>query len=185
MDKIIEADLYRYGGLTGTKGLLRGLRIPGFAFLFFLRNCSRFKKYSLLWILNNIMWKRYFYKYGIQIPRSTQIGKGFFIGHFGNIVINEKAVIGDNCNIAHGVTIGETNRGKLKGSPTIGNRVWIGTGSVIVGNIRIGDNVLIAPLTYVNFDIPDNSVAMGNPGTILPHTGAVNGYITSIFSPNQ
>lgn len=52
------------------------------------------------------------------------------MGHFGTIVINSKAKVGYNCNIAHGVTIGQANRGKLKGFPTIGNNVGIGTGSV-------------------------------------------------------
>lgn len=119
------------------------------------------------------------FKYGFQIPVSTQIGSGFYIGHFGTIVINEKAKIGENCNIAHGVTIGQANRGKSKGCPIIGNKVWIGTGAIIVGKITVGSNVLIAPNSYVNFDVPDNSVVLGNPGKIIPKANATEGYINS------
>lgn len=86
-----------------------------------------------------------------------EVGKGFYLGHFGMIVINGEVKIGDNCNINQGVTIGAENRRKRKGVPVIGNRVWIGASSVVVGRISIGNNVLIAPLTYVNFDVPDNS----------------------------
>lgn len=92
-------------------------------------------------------------------------------------MINNRAKIGSNCNISHGVTIGQTNRGKLKGYPTIGNRVWIGTGAVIVGNINIGDNVLIAPNTYVNIDIPPNSIVFGSPAKIIFNKDATSGYI--------
>lgn len=108
----------------------------------------------------------------------TRIGKGLFIGHNGPIIINSKAVIGDNCNIATGVTIGQENRGKRLGCPTIGNKVWIGTNSTIVGKISIGDNVLIAPNSYVNFDIPSNSIVVN--GKIIKSRKATEYYISDI-----
>jgi hypothetical protein len=77
-------------------------------------------------------------------------------------LINSKTIIGENCYLSHNITIGETKRGKLKGSPTFGKKVWIGPGAVIVGSVVIGDNVLIAPLCYVNIDVPSNSIVMGN-----------------------
>ena len=120
-------------------------------------------------------------KYGFQIPTSTRIGAGFYIGHFGTIVVNSKSRIGNNCNIAHGCTIGQANRGERKGYPTIGNRVWIGTGSVIVGNINIGSNVLIAPNSFVNFDVPDDSLVIGNPAKIIEKHNATEGYIENIL----
>lgn len=113
----------------------------------------------------------------INIPSETCIGEGFYIGHLGKIIINPKAVIGRNVNIATGVTIGQTNRGSKKGVPTIGDNVWIGTNSVIVGNITIGDDVLIAPLTLVNVDVPSHSVVSGNPCTITPRENATEDYI--------
>lgn len=174
MNNIIRLDLYRYGG---KKQILKGFKHEGFVYTFFFRKASKFKKRSLLGIFYRIILKRYSYKYGFQIPPGTQIGEGLFIGHFGLVVINNRAKIGSNCNISHGVTIGQTNRGKLKGYPTIGNRVWIGTGAVIVGNINIGDNVLIAPNTYVNIDIPPNSIVFGSPAKIIFNKDATSGYI--------
>lgn len=113
----------------------------------------------------------------IQIPHGTRIGKGFYIGHNGPIIINPGATIGDNCNIATGVVIGQENRGKRKGCPTIGNEVWIGANSVIVGKISIGDDVLIAPLSYVNFDVPSHSIVIGNPAKIIHRENATENYI--------
>lgn len=113
----------------------------------------------------------------IQIELGTKIGEGFYIGHLGRVIINEDAVIGKNCNIATGVTIGQTNRGPRKGAPTIGDSCWIGTNAVIVGNITIGSDVLIAPLAYVNFDVPDHSIVIGNPGRIIPRENATEGYV--------
>lgn len=80
-------------------------------------------------------------------------------------------------NIATGVTIGKTNRGNSKGTPTIGNHVWIGTNAVIVGNITVGDDVLIAPNAYVNVDVPAHSVVVGNPAVIHAKENATEAYI--------
>jgi serine O-acetyltransferase len=181
MDKVIKADLYRYSGLNGAYGLFRGLFIPGFRYTYLLRRASKYSKNSLRRYFFSFIKRRYSYKYGYQIPTTTKIGEGFYISHYGTIVINENAVIGKNCNIAHGVTIGRTNRGKLKGSPTIGNNVWIGTGSVIVGAIQIGSNVLIAPNSFVNNDIPSNSLVIGNPSEIVQKDNPCEGYINFVL----
>lgn len=101
----------------------------------------------------------------------------YFYGHAFGITINEQAVIGKNCNIHKGATIGQENRGKRKGAPTIGDNVWIGVNSTIVGKVTIGSNVCIAPNTYVNCDIPSNSVVFGNPCIIKYKEDAVKGYI--------
>ncbi|WP_418603869.1 serine O-acetyltransferase [Hwangdonia sp.] len=93
--------------------------------------------------------------------------KRVFINHFGAIIINRKAKIGKNCNIAPSTTIGQANLGKLKGYPSIGDKVWIGTGVGTVGNIQIGNNVLIAPNSFVNIDVPDNSLVLGNPAKVI------------------
>jgi serine O-acetyltransferase len=119
------------------------------------------------------------YKYGFQI--GGKIGEGFYIGHFGTIVKSTGATIGKNCNIAHGVTIGETFRGSAAGVPSIGDYVWIGTNAIIVGKITIGSNVLIAPGAYVNFDVPSHSIVMGNPGKIMPRQNPTEGYICNFI----
>ena len=113
----------------------------------------------------------------IQIPARTSIGEGFYIGHLGRVIIHPEAILGKNINIATGVTIGMENRGKRKGTPTIGSSCWIGTNAVIVGNVKIGSDVLIAPLTYVNFDVPDHSIVIGNPGKIITKENATADYV--------
>ena len=183
MNRLIKADLYRYGRLSGLSGLVKGiLTIPGFKYMFFFRKASECKRRSIPGLFYRLFLKRYSVKYGFQIPLSARIGEGFYIGHFGTIVISSKAIIGKNCNIAHGVTIGKANRGKLKGYPTIGNNVWIGTGSVIVGNVSIGSDILIAPNSFVNFDVPDHSLVIGNPAKIIPKENPTEGYITDILN---
>nr|WP_246597064.1 serine acetyltransferase [Pontibacter aydingkolensis] len=142
---------------------------------------SHSNRKSIKRIFYKLLLRRYVYKYGIQIPVSAKIGEGFYIGHFGSIVVSENAVIGNNCNIAHSVTIGQTRRGSRKGAPVIGNNVWIGTGSVIVGKITIGNNVLIAPLTYLTIDVPDNCMVMGNPAKIIEKENATEGHINNVL----
>lgn len=113
----------------------------------------------------------------IELDENTQIGEGLYVGHPFMITINPKTIIGKNCNIHKGVTIGQENRGSRQGTPTIGNDVWIGINASIVGNINIGDNVLIAPNTYVNKDIPSNSIVFGNPCQIKFRANATENYI--------
>ena len=117
------------------------------------------------------------YRTHIQIPARTSIGEGLYIGHLGRVIIHPDAKLGKNINISTGVTIGMENRGKRKGAPEIADNCWIGTNAVIVGNIKIGSDVLIAPLTYVNFDVPDHSIVVGNPGKIIPKDNATESYI--------
>lgn len=109
------------------------------------------------------------------------MGGGIFLGHAYNITINPDAVIGHNCNIHKGVLIGQSNRGIKKGSPTIGNNVWIGINAAIVGKISIGDDVLIAPNSFVNVDVPSHSVVFGNPCIIRHKENATEGYINHVL----
>ncbi|MGQ7199562.1 hypothetical protein ACUOA9_41025, partial [Escherichia sp. HC-TM1] len=61
------------------------------------------------------------------------------------------------------------------------DKVWIGPSAIIVGKIKIGSNVLIAPGAYVNFDVPNNSIVVGNPGKIIYSENATEGYIQNTF----
>ena len=114
---------------------------------------------------------------GIEISLKNEIGKGLYLGHAYNITINPDVHIGCNCNLHKGVVIGQENRGPRKGVPVIGNCVWIGINAAIVGHIVIGDDVLIAPNTYVNCDIPSHSVVFGNPCVIKSRDWATQDYI--------
>ena len=124
--------------------------------------------------------RRYRLKYGLEISPETEIGKGLYLGHAFNITVNNHAIIGDWCNLHKGVVIGGENRGKRKGAPRLGNRVWVGINAAIVGNVTIGDDVLIAPCSYVNCDVPPHSVVLGNPCIIKHRDNATEGYINNV-----
>ncbi len=181
MDKTIKSDLFRYEKRKGWKGFISGLCIPGFRYTFLLRKCSKYSKINPLGFIYRILLYHYSFRYAFQINPGTVIGEGLYIGHFGTIVINGNAVLGKNCNLANGVTIGQENRGIRKGSPIIGDKVWIGTNAIVVGNINIGNNVLIAPNAFVNCDIPSNSIAVGNPVKIIHHPEATKSYIEHVL----
>jgi serine O-acetyltransferase len=180
MSELMKADLQRVApGQYSVLRLLQGFRSKGFKYLFFLRKVAGAKNPITRFFFRVIL-RHYTYKYGFQIPPQAKIGGGLFIGHFGTVVISTQAVIGENCNIAHSVTIGATRRGDLQGAPTLGNFVWVGTGAVLVGRINIGNNVLIAPNAYVNFDVPDNSIVIGNPAKVIANINATEGYINNV-----
>lgn len=119
-------------------------------------------------------------KTGIDFELNTSMGPGLIIGHWGRIVVNGTAKLGSGMMITHGVTIGRDVRGKREGVPTFGDGVCIRTNSTVVGNIHIGNDVLIAPNTFVNFDVPDHSVVIGNPATIHHRDWATEGHIPNI-----
>lgn len=104
---------------------------------------------------------------GISLPYSAKIGEQFYIGHFGNIILNADAVIGNNCNISQGVTIGVSGRGNNRGVPTIGNNVYIGANAVVAGNISIGDNCVIAGNSLVVSSFENNVTIAGVPAKVL------------------
>ena len=116
-------------------------------------------------------------KTGISFECNASFGEGIIIGHWGKIVINRDAKFGGRIFITHGVTVGRDIRGKRAGSPEFGDCVCIRTNSTVVGAIRIGNDVLIAPNTFVNFDVPDHSIVIGNPATIHYRENATEGHI--------
>ena len=116
-------------------------------------------------------------KHNNEISLNQNVAGGIALVHCSNRVIHGGCSIGQNVNIYHNVTIGQEIRGTRKGSPTILNNVYIGTNSTIVGKITVGNNVLIAPNTFVNFDVPDNSIVIGNPAKIIKNDNATKGYI--------
>ena len=176
MNSIFKKDLYRYYGEKGEpflKRVFRPLEIKYIAMFRKANKCS-FLPLKLYYMLRL---RRLSEKTHIQIPARTKIGEGFYIGHTGRVIINPNAVLGKNVNLGTGVTIGAENRGKRKGAPTISDNCWIGTNAVVVGNVKIGSDVLIAPLAYVNFDVPDHSIVVGNPARIIERENATEGYI--------
>lgn len=113
----------------------------------------------------------------IELSVDCKIGAGLYFAHPYCITINPKAVLGKNINLHKGVTIGEEHRGSREGCPVIGDNVWIGINSTIVGKIRIGNDVLIAANCFINCDIPDHSIVFGNPCVIRHRDNATEAYI--------
>lgn len=177
---IIQKDFYRASGkwLT-TIQIWKKCFSPNLHYIYLFRKAQRHHKSTILGKFWRLTLRHFQIKYGFQIYPETEIGEGLYLGHWGFLVINPKVKIGKNCNIAQGVTIGQQNRGKNTGFPVIGDEVWIGPNAVIVGGITIGNNVLIAPNAYVNSDIPNNSVVIGNPAIITENHVATEGYINN------
>jgi serine O-acetyltransferase len=113
---------------------------------------------------------------GISIPASAKIGPSFYIGHFGGIIIHPEAIIGTNCNLSQGVTIGVSGLGEKRGVPVIGDNVYIGANAVVAGKISIGNHVLIGACSMVNRSLSDSVVALGVPAVIVSQNGS-KGYI--------
>ena len=176
-DELYQADIARYGGKPE-------LYIKIFLYLYRKAIVTDFKPVKLFYKALFRLWAN---RRGLEISAINQIGGGIYIGHAYNITINEKAIIGNNCNIHKGVVIGQTNRGQRMGAPIIGDRVWIGINAAVVGGITIGDDVLIAPNSFVNVDVPSHSVVFGNPCIIKHRDWATEGYVnhTMIKSHNE
>lgn len=121
---------------------LQQRRIPGQPLRFF---CERFIEMTT----------------GISIPACCRIGRGLRIHHFGGIIFHPTVEIGDNCTLYQGVTIGD--RGGNGRAARIGNNTLIGAGAKIIGEISIGNNCVIGANAVVTKDMPDNTVAIGNP----------------------
>lgn len=166
---ILRKDLYRYEG-ENSKRLMTRLRYilftPGYQFTYCWRKAT-FAMNPLSKIFWRILHRRCMFHTGIQIPVGTRIAEGLKIGHFGSIVINPEAKIGRNFSIAQGCLIGNA-QGKRSGTPVIGDNEIMSANSIVVGGVTIGDYVMIAPGAFVNFDVPDNSIVVGNPGKIIP-----------------
>ena len=176
MDNKFSKDLYRYYGDKGESLAQRILRPTELKYIALFRKAEKCR-FKLLKLYYTVKLKLMSYKTHIQIPARTKIGEGFYIGHTGRVVINPDAVLGKNMNISTGVTIGVENRGKRKGAPVFEGNCWIGTNSVVVGKVKIGEDVLIAPLTFVNFDVPSHSIVVGNPAKIIHKENATEAYI--------
>ncbi|MCL2659873.1 MAG: hypothetical protein FWD64_05065 [Acidobacteriaceae bacterium] len=184
--RLLKADLYRYNANTSFKAFLRSyFTVPAFRYTYHLRRVTALAPRKKSWVIffygmHRILLNRYRFKYGFEISPSAKIGGGLYLGHFGRIGVNPGAVLGENINLSPGVSIGATNRGPRKGTPTLEDRVWVGTNCNIVGRITIGHDALIAPGAYVNFDVPPMAVVLGNPGKIVSGKGSA-GYVNNML----
>jgi serine O-acetyltransferase len=109
---------------------------------------------------------------GICIPRECNIGPGLYIGHFGTTIFPRHGRVGRNCNVGQNVTMGIVVKGAQRWSPTIGNRVFVGAHSVIIGNVTVGDDAMICAGSVVTRSVPARGVVMGNPAKLISLEGS-------------
>lgn len=176
---LIYTDLYRAYGeykkgrilktLFTNTGYLTCKYITMFRICNYMTRTSKTKIGKILTKLMVVKLNKMQIYYGIQIRHTTNIGKGLYIPHAGTIVVNAGTVIGDNCTILQGVTVGSNFFKERYGAPIIGNNVYIGAGAKIIGSIRIGDNVTIGANSVVTKDVPSDVVVAGIPATIISH----------------
>lgn len=111
---------------------------------------------------------------GIDLAAEAQIGKGLYIGHYGGILLGADVKMGENCNLSPRTSTGYAGRGDKFGAPTIGDRVFIATGAVVVGKITIGNDVVIGANAVVTKDVPDMAVVGGVPAKIISYAGSAD-----------
>ena len=156
-NEYISSDKNKWGKRKGLMAL------PQYKFVYLKRKCEYWRsRNKLIFIFWRLIYQHYETKYLMDVPAKTVIGKGFKIEHLGGVIINSNAQLGGNVTILNNVLIGMEKRGKRAGCPIIGNKVYIASGAVITGKVKIGNNVLIVANSFVNFDIPDNSIVIGN-----------------------
>ncbi len=106
---------------------------------------------------------------GIEIHPGARIGEGLFIDHGMGVVIGETAVIGENCHLFQGVTLGGTSTRRAKRHPTLGQGVVVGAGAKIIGAVTVGDNAKIGAGSVVVTNVPDNATVVGVPGHVVAY----------------
>ncbi len=160
MNDYIKSDITRYYGSYNLKNFIKGILHAPIRFQVIFRLCQDrgIKKYVAL-----VMWKLNRTKRTIQLPRTTKVGYGLYIGHGGPIVINPTTIIGNNCNLSQFTTIGSNS----SHAATIGDNVYIGPNVCIVEDVVIGNNVTIGAGSVVTKDIPDNATAVGNYAKVI------------------
>jgi serine O-acetyltransferase len=181
---LVQSSLYRYTMKTDFLSLLKLLLIgEGFKYIFWMRTCAFVASKPLLilffFVPSRLMLRHYQYQLGIGISYKTKIGAGFYISHYTGIFIHDDAVIGRDCNISQGVTIGKKNGGKYAGSPIIGDRVYLAPGSKIIGRILVGNDVAVGANAVLTKDAADNSVMVGIPAQSIGFAGSM-AYVNNI-----
>ncbi len=168
----LKQDLFR---LTKEKGFLTFMKFllvnHSFKLCFYYR-VTKFYKHNnrFLYFIFFMLHKRSQIKFGVQLPNEAQIGQGLQFSHYSGIVINAEAIIGNNFTIFQCATVGSV-RGK--GCPVIGDNCILFAGAKVIGNVTLGNNVVVAANAVVTKDVPDNAVVGGIPAKILNYKGEI------------
>ncbi len=169
MFETIKADLGRFstdGQPPALRNLLTGLLSQGFQAILVFRLFNWLHRHRMSGQPLRFVCERFIeITTGISIPACCCIGKGFRIHHFGGVIFHPSAVLGENCTLYHGVTIGD--RGGSGKAATVGNNVLIGAGAKLIGEITVGDNCVIGANTVVTRSIPADTVVVGSPARCI------------------
>lgn len=186
LKKLVISDAYRYIGVNAFtwRGRVKlFFKCPGFNYVFKMRVtyfCSNSGIRKIFFPFAYIAYRKAMIKFGISIPYKTQIGYGFYIGHFGGITINSDTIIGNNVNISQGVTIGQSGKDGEKACPVIKDRVYIAPKATLVGNIVIEDDAAIGANAFCNKNVPYSASVGGVPAKVISQTGSKD-YIHNIW----
>jgi serine O-acetyltransferase len=119
---------------------------------------------------------------GIEIHPGATIGRRLFIDHGMGVVIGETAIIGNDCTLYQGVTLGGTGKERGKRHPTLGNGVVVGVGAKVLGDVKIGDHARIGGGAVVLRDVPANTTAVGVPARAVAWTDPASGEIRRVVN---
>jgi serine O-acetyltransferase len=120
---------------------------------------------------------------GIEIHPGARIGEGLFIDHGMGVVIGETAILGDDCHLMQGVTLGGTSNRREKRHPTLGNNVLVGAGATIQGNVTIGDYARIGSGSVVITSVPAHATVVGVPGKVVAYYEPGNDTVVRLPDP--
>ncbi len=152
------------------------LLYPGFHALLAYRTANKLKRWNIPFLPRLISQFARFLT-GIEIHPAAKIGERFFIDHGMGVVIGETTIIGDDVLIYQGVTLGGTGKDTGKRHPTVGDRVTIGAGAKVLGNITIGSDSNIGAGSVVIDDVPEHSTVVGVPGHVTRQRFFVQGQL--------
>lgn len=169
--KLIESDLYRYAGKKGLFNMIMGyLKHKGFRFTFWMRITKKLEDIPIVKLLPMLIFKLHKVTYSTDLDYRWEVGPGLCLYHVFGTAAHETVKIGQDVTICHNVTLGRRN----DYFPSVGDRVYISPGAVIIGKIHIGNDSLIAPNALVLENIPPNSIVMGNPAKVVSTKGSKN-----------
>lgn len=167
--RLIVSDLYRYHGRTDWPHLFaQYFSNKGFYFSFWYRIVHHYHTLPVIGILLRLKYSRVKAKLVTDMNYKVRIGPGLCIYHLYGSSIHPSTVVGKNLVLMHGVTVGSSS----KGTPTIGDNVFLGPGSLVFGAIRIGSDVAIGGNSVVTQDVSDFSVVVGNPSRVVSSRGS-------------
>lgn len=177
MNEKFYLDYKKYAGEEWkfSKGVLHLLKSYSLRFVYIGRKAETSRS-RLMSGIYRLMLKHYKEKYNVTVP-FEYTGAGLSLGYAHDIIVNGQVKMGEQVCLYKGVLIGSIRTGVKAGVPQIGNGVVVCNNATIVGNIKIGNDVLIAPGAFVNFDVPDHSLVIGNPGVIYYKENATEGYM--------